>query len=134
MTEAEWLACEDDPAKMLEFLRDKASERKLRLFACECCHHISSYIRHERWGDYTSKSITSSERYAEGLVSHDEWQHARENADRLRDRIEGHRRYDEEFGGYFPLDGPSLGAYAAYGTMNTPAIEAAKTVVEHVIR
>src|SRR3712207_1024524 len=32
VTEAEWLAC-DDPRPMLEFLRGKASERKLRLFA-----------------------------------------------------------------------------------------------------
>jgi hypothetical protein len=31
MTEAEWLACAD-PEKMLEFLRGRASERKLRLF------------------------------------------------------------------------------------------------------
>src|SRR5689334_22019814 len=36
MTEAEWLAC-TDPTPMLEFLRGKASERKLRLFFCTCC-------------------------------------------------------------------------------------------------
>jgi hypothetical protein len=36
MTEAEWLAC-DDPAPMMEFLRGKGSDRKLRLFGCSCC-------------------------------------------------------------------------------------------------
>jgi hypothetical protein len=35
MTEQEWLTC-TDPRPMLEFLRDKASNRKLRLFACAC--------------------------------------------------------------------------------------------------
>jgi hypothetical protein len=37
MTEQEWLEC-TDPGRMLEFLRDKASHRKLRLFACACLH------------------------------------------------------------------------------------------------
>ena len=32
MTEADWLTC-DDPREMLEFLRGRAGERKLRLFA-----------------------------------------------------------------------------------------------------
>ena len=35
MTEAEWLACAD-PMPMLEFSRDKASDRKLQLFTVAC--------------------------------------------------------------------------------------------------
>lgn len=44
MTEAEWLACED-PGGMLEFLRGKASNRKLRLFGCACCWRVRHLLQ-----------------------------------------------------------------------------------------
>jgi len=47
MTEAEWLAC-TDPEPMLDFLRGKVSERKLRLFALACCERIDSLISDPR--------------------------------------------------------------------------------------
>jgi hypothetical protein len=39
MTESEWLTC-TDPDPMLDFLRSKASDRKLRLFACASVRRI----------------------------------------------------------------------------------------------
>jgi hypothetical protein len=67
MTEAEWLNA-TDPQPMLEFLRGKASERKLRLFACACCRRL--------WSSWevaqTPESVLTSEQFADGMVSRDE--------------------------------------------------------------
>src|SRR5262245_12554128 len=47
MTEAEWMACAD-PQRMLNFLRGKTTDRKLRLFACGCCAMVWDLIAHDR--------------------------------------------------------------------------------------
>jgi hypothetical protein len=47
MTEADWLTCAD-PQPILESLRGKASDRKLRLFAVACCWLSWDFIADDR--------------------------------------------------------------------------------------
>ncbi len=62
MNEAEWLAC-TDPEKMLEFLRGKASNRKLRLFACACVRSIWRLLV----GEISQSAVVVAEQYADGM-------------------------------------------------------------------
>jgi hypothetical protein len=77
MTSEEWNRCRD-PAKMLQFLRGKASDRKLRLLACACCRRAWDFLQ-------TSESrhaILVAERYADGLATTGELATARCHAAR----------------------------------------------------
>jgi hypothetical protein len=59
MSESKWLAC-TDPTPMLEYLRGKVSDRKLRLFGCGCCRRL--------WGTFVPASwsaVEASEWYAD---------------------------------------------------------------------
>src|SRR5262245_58864100 len=63
MTEADWMAA-TNPRPMLEFLRDKASDRKLRLFAVACGWRVVEWMVDER----SRQALSVSEQYADGLV------------------------------------------------------------------
>jgi hypothetical protein len=75
MTEAEWLACED-PRPMLDALPGTASDRKLRLFVCACCHRIWQLLPDPP----TRSAVETAERFSDGLASQRELHAAREAA------------------------------------------------------
>jgi hypothetical protein len=64
MTKAEWLRCVD-PEAMLNFLRSKGSERKLRLFACACCRRIWSSLKQKR----SRNAVEICESYADNRTT-----------------------------------------------------------------
>jgi hypothetical protein len=79
MTEAEWLAC-TDVRPMLKSLHGKASNRKLRLFACACCRAVWSLFKAQ-----SERSVIEvAERFADGLVSgaelYQSWRNIKSNS------------------------------------------------------
>src|ERR1700716_1201182 len=75
MTEAEWLAC-TDPQPMLEFLRGKAGDRKLRLFAVACCRRIWHLLA-EEWSRQAGGLV---EKHADGMCSDEQLEEAAKRA------------------------------------------------------
>jgi hypothetical protein len=67
MTESEWLACAD-PEPMLEFLRGKASDRKVRLFAVSSFRRVPAILGSEG----CQAAFEVAERFAEGSASESE--------------------------------------------------------------
>lgn len=64
MTQEEWLAC-TDPRLILEFLRGKVSDRKLRLFVCAFCRHFWPLLR----CDQSRRSVEVGELFADGIAN-----------------------------------------------------------------
>jgi len=64
VNESDWLTC-TNPTLMLEFLKGKASDRKLRLFTVACCRRIWRLLRRKA----LRMAVEVSEQRADGLVS-----------------------------------------------------------------
>ncbi|WP_232069842.1 hypothetical protein [Gemmata massiliana] len=83
MTEAEWSTA-TVPATMLEFLENKTSERKLRLFACSCCRGVWHRLRAES----LRTAVKVSEKFADGDAAASELETASGFAWRTKYQIE----------------------------------------------
>jgi hypothetical protein len=66
MTEAEWLAS-DSPTQMLKFMKDKASERKLRLFSVALARTLWNQMN-----PVMRESVDAGELFADGVILCDE--------------------------------------------------------------
>jgi hypothetical protein len=64
MTEVKWLGCRD-PKPMLELVRDKASGRKMRLFAVACCRRTGQLFP----SDHMREMADVAEGFADAIVS-----------------------------------------------------------------
>ena len=89
MTESDWLSA-TDLAPMLEFLRDSASDRKLRLFACGCCRRVTHRMPDPR----SRHAVEVTERFADGLATADELAAAHRAADAAAADADAGRRMD----------------------------------------
>lgn len=83
MTEAEWLAG-SEPQPMLEFVGDRASSRKLRLFAVACCRRLWPLIAEAP----CRAAVEVAERFADGLVTAEVQEAARTAAERVHQEVE----------------------------------------------
>jgi hypothetical protein len=84
MTEAEWLAC-NNPEPMLKFLWQKASERKLRLFAVACWRRTGAWFVPRAGGEVFREAAETAERFADGRATGADLRAANKAADALLD-------------------------------------------------
>jgi hypothetical protein len=79
------VAAGTDAQPMLEFLRGKVSDRKLRLFACGCCYQHDVFLFIPK-AISRRPSVQVSEQFADGLVSEQVLRKARRQEERQWDR------------------------------------------------
>jgi hypothetical protein len=82
-TAAMWAECHD-PALMLDHLRGRVSDRKLRLFAVACCRRVPHLLTDRR----SKMAVDVAERYSDGAASNEEFEAVSAQM-RVRD-IRGH--------------------------------------------
>jgi hypothetical protein len=134
VTESEWLAC-TDPQAMLEYLRGRVSERKLRLLTCACCRKTWHFLTDPR----SQPAVEVSERFADGAAISEELATARAAAEAAHAEAtaaaDGAMRAMShgDFNYYADMRATSLAAGSAVACASAPAADAASSAVQDFI-
>jgi hypothetical protein len=122
MTEQEWLQC-TDPQKMLEFLRGKASDRKLRLFACACARRV--------WHLMEDKGSRTAVQIAEGFADGCDTEYSRRTAEERAEaiRAEANAEYEREYSDAYAAGNETI----ADGFLCLAGVEAASAARQTVL-
>jgi hypothetical protein len=67
MTEEQWLSWSDGPELMLLRVRQRATDRQVRLFGCACCRLLWEHL-----DEWARQAVEAGERHADGLLSETE--------------------------------------------------------------
>jgi hypothetical protein len=102
MTEEEWLVC-TQPLRMLKYLGDRASGRKLRLIGCGCCRRVWHLLTDTR----ARLAVECAERYADGIATDEERRHARHEAHVARGLAPNHSRLQQAIKVAYEVANPS---------------------------
>jgi hypothetical protein len=78
VTEQQWLTCATNSTWMVNAIRDRVSDRKLRLFAVACIRSILPQVR-EVHQDEVARVAEVAERFAEGTASAADMEPARQD-------------------------------------------------------
>jgi hypothetical protein len=134
MTEAEWLACADSKP-MLEYLRGKASDRKLRLLACACCRKTWELLTHEGSGQV----VEVAERFADDQATQvalastrASAEIGRAEAEAVADNAMRGANY-RDYGWYSEENPRRFAAVAAVASASDSALQAATIAAENSI-
>jgi hypothetical protein len=134
VTESEWLAS-TDPQKMLEYLRGKVSDRKLRLLTCACCRKTWRLLTDPR----SQQAVEIGERLADGAATSEELATARAAAEAAQAEAtaaaDGAMRAMShgDFNYYADMRATGHAAGGAAACASTPAPEAASSAVQDFI-
>lgn len=89
MTEQEWLSS-TDPSAILAHLQEKISDRKLRLFSCNCCRLVWTRLTDPR----SRNAVEIAEKYADSVTYTEELIFAFQDAGQVH--LGGTRNFKEE--------------------------------------